>query len=105
MIDGDIFRIIVPLDDYYSYDAGLSKGQLKGSDCTLGCTLSCTLTQKAILEYFSDNPSATQLEVSEVIGKSVRTIKSDIARLKEMGLLIREGGKKNGVWVVNKLET
>lgn len=100
MIDGDVFRIIVPLDDEYSYDAGSSKGQLKGNDCTLDCTL----TQKAILEYLSDNPSATQSKISEIIGKSVRTIKSDIAILKEKGLLVREGGKKNGSWVVVKPE-
>ena len=102
LIDGDIFRIIVPLDDDYSYEVGKDKAQLKGKDCTLSCTLDCTLTQIAILEFLAENPSATQAEVATIIGKSIRTVKSDMAVLQEKGLLSREGGKKNGSWVVIK---
>jgi ATP-dependent DNA helicase RecG len=100
LIDGDIFRIIVPLDDDYSYEVGKNKAQSKGNDCTLSCTLDCTLTQIAILEFLAENPSATQVEVASITGKSVRTVKSDMAVLREKGLINREGGKKNGTWVV-----
>lgn len=105
MIDGDVFRIIVPLDDEYSYDVGDRKVQLKGNDCTLSSTFDCTNTQSSILEILIDNPSATQVEIAEFIGKSIRTIKNDMAVLKEKGILKRQGGKKHGVWVVSERKT
>jgi hypothetical protein len=38
-----VFRIVVPLDDNYSFDAQIGKEQgakIKGKNCTLNCTLS-----------------------------------------------------------------
>jgi DNA-binding Lrp family transcriptional regulator len=64
------------------------------------CTLNCTLTEKAILEFLHGNPTATQAEVAAAIGKSLRTVKTDMAALQEKGLLKREGARKNGRWVV-----
>jgi ATP-dependent DNA helicase RecG len=93
LIDGDIFRIIVSLDDNYSYEA---KADLKCNSCTLNCTL----TEKNILEVLKNNPTATQAEIAAVVGKSLRTVKAEIAVLKEKGLLIREGAKKNGRWII-----
>jgi ATP-dependent DNA helicase RecG len=122
LIEGDVFRIIVPLDDSYSLDAesvnvrtnhadardesGIDKskqsdkGQLKGNGCTLTCTINCTITEKAILEHLRQNPTATQAGIADVVGKSLRTIKADMAALQGKGLLEREGAKKNGRWIV-----
>ena len=61
----------------------------------------CTLTEKAILEFLKDNPAATQSLVSTAVGKSLRTVKNEIAALQKKGLLKREGAKKNGKWIVN----
>jgi ATP-dependent DNA helicase RecG len=102
MIDGDVFRVIVPLDDSYSFDASLDKVQIKGNDCTLNCTINCTLTEKAILEYLREIPTATQIEVAASVGKSLRTIKTDMAALQEKGLLKHEGARKNGRWIVKQ---
>lgn len=33
---------------------------------------------------------------------TVRTIENDIAKLKKMGILTREGGRKDGRWVITK---
>jgi ATP-dependent DNA helicase RecG len=96
MIDGDVFRIIVPLDDGYSFDTGTIKTQLKGKNCTLNCTI----TEKAILGYLQGNPTATQAEVAAAVGKSLRTIKTNMAALQEKGLLKREGSRKTGRWMV-----
>jgi len=94
-----IFRVIVPLDDEYSFDAGINKAQnLKGKNCTLNCTL----TEKAILEFLENNSEATQADIALAIGKSLRTIKTDMAILQEKGLLKREGSKKNGKWIVTE---
>ncbi|MCL2323593.1 MAG: putative DNA binding domain-containing protein [Oscillospiraceae bacterium] len=105
LIDGDVFRIIVPLDDNYSYDAEIVKDQnpdLKDQNGTLNGTLNCTLSEKAIIEYVLKNPKATQNSIAIDTGKSLRSVKIDMAHLKEMGVLVREGSRKNGIWVVRK---
>jgi ATP-dependent DNA helicase RecG len=99
LIDGDVFHIIVPLDDNYSFDALIGKPQsakIKGNNCTLNCTL----TEKAILEYLADNPAATQKELAAAINRSVRSIKTDMDSLQRQGILVREGARKNGHWIV-----
>jgi ATP-dependent DNA helicase RecG len=97
LIDGDVFQIIVPLDDSYSFDAQIgkaqNKAQLKRSD-------DCALTEQLILKHLRDNPQATQIETAKAIGKSRRAVQDAIASLKENGLLEREGARKNGRWVV-----
>ena len=95
MIDGDIFRVIVPLNEEYSFEVDKNKAQknnLKGKNCTL--------TEKAILEFLQNNPTATQTEIASEIGKSLRTVKNDMTTLQKNGLLKREGSKKLGKWVV-----
>lgn len=102
IIDGDIFKIIVPLDDSYSFDAETDKVQVKNNDCTLNCTINCTLMEKEILEYLHENPTATQAMVASAISKSLRTIKTEMSVLQEKGLLNREGSRKNGRWIVKQ---
>ena len=86
----------MPLDDNYSFDAGINKAQIKRNDCAI----SCTPTENLLLEYLSQNPQATQVEAAHGIGKSRRAVQDAIATLKAKGLLTREGAKKNGHWVV-----
>jgi ATP-dependent DNA helicase RecG len=64
------------------------------------CTLNCTLNETEILEYLKNNPFATQKKVAEAVNKSLRTVKTNISSLQEKGLLIREGAKKSGKWIV-----
>ena len=53
------------------------------------------LSAKAISEKISE-------KTSEKIGVTARTIESDLAQLKKLGILTREGGRKEGKWVVNE---
>ena len=99
LIEGDVFRIIVPLDDAYSFDRGENKVQSQDVKCSF-CTLDCTLVEKAILDFLRGNATAKQAEIADAIGKSLRTVKGEMASLREKGLLRREGTKKNGRWVV-----
>jgi adenine-specific DNA-methyltransferase len=99
-IDGDVFRIVVPLDDGYSFEVEDNKVQLKRKIKRIGDD--CALTENAVLEYLRNNPYATQIEVAAAIGKSRRTVQDSIAGLKEGGKLKREGAKKNGAWVVER---
>jgi len=53
------------------------------------------LSAKAISEKMSE-------KMSEKEGTNERTIERDLAKLKKMGILTRESGRKEGKWVVNE---
>jgi predicted HTH transcriptional regulator len=60
-----------------------------------------TTTQKAVLDYLKNNPRANRVEVAYAIGDITEDgVKFIIGKLQQLGLLKREGGRKNGVWVV-----
>ena len=60
-----------------------------------------TAAQKAVLDYFKNHPKANRDEaINAIEGMTEGGIKFIIGRLQQLGLLKREGGRKNGVWVV-----
>jgi ATP-dependent DNA helicase RecG len=52
------------------------------------------------LEAIKRNPAITIDALAETLAVKKRTLERDIAELQKCGILKREGGKKNGVWVV-----
>ena len=56
-----------------------------------------TMSAKAISEKISEKTSE---KTSEKFTVTDRTIESDLAHLKKIGILVREGGRKDGKWVV-----
>jgi len=103
LIDGDIFRIIVPLDDNYSFDAGNGKPQNKTSIKTSNKTSkekNDVLIDVLILNHLRTNPNATQKEMCSITRQSLRAVQKAFASLQTRGLLRREGSKMNGIWVV-----
>ena len=44
------------------------------------------------------NPQTTQEEMAKQTNKSVRTVKTYMAKMQEKGLTERRNGKKNGGW-------
>ena len=97
LLEGDVFKIIVPIA--LLKDKSVIKDDLKSSYCALNCTLNCTLTETEILAFLKTNPTATQKEVASAVTKSVNTVKNATVHLQELGLLKREGAKKNGRWI------
>ena len=55
------------------------------------------LSAKAISEKISEKTSE---KTSEKIGVTARTIENDLAQLKKLGILTREGGRKEGKWII-----
>jgi len=108
MIDGDIFKIMVPLDDSYSFDANIGNGKIKASnkvpdDALFDATndaLTDASTDALVLDFLVANPTATQEAIAVAIKKSRRTVQRTLRKLQDNGLLIREGSKKNGRWIV-----
>ena len=64
--------------------------------------------QKVIIEMIKADPFLSAKAISEKISEktsekinvTARTIESDLAQLKKMGILTREGGRKEGKWVI-----
>ena len=63
-----------------------------------------TERQQVILNLIKENPSLSANEMSQKTGMTARTIQRDLALLHEKGILYREGGRKDGRWVVLKFK-
>lgn len=57
--------------------------------------------QKRILEQIKMNNSITSKELAEKSGVSEKTIKRDIADLKQKGILTSSGKTNSGIWIIN----
>lgn len=116
-VEGDVFRIIVPLDENYSFDFEANNRvvneTLKDKTATLDCdlkkkkdkvaTLNCNFGTKEeleIVQLIKENPSITQKELQQRTGISLGTIKRILPKLQEKGIIDREGGKRFGKWIV-----
>ena len=69
------------------------------SKCQNG-TLEISLEELAIINALKTNPELTQKQISELVGKSERTIKRCTVEMQEKGLIARENGKRNGKWKI-----
>ncbi len=56
--------------------------------------------EKNILDSIQTNPRITAKEISDMLGVNEKTIKRDIAELKEKKIIVREGSKKTGFWKI-----
>ena len=56
--------------------------------------------QRIILQLIEDDAFVTTNEMSQKTGVATRTIKRDLEYLQEQKILIREGGRKEGRWVI-----
>lgn len=60
-----------------------------------------TTTQKNVLDFFKDHPKASRVDAANSIGNITEDgVKFIIGKLQQQGLLKREGGRKNGTWIV-----
>ena len=57
--------------------------------------------EQAIIALIKNDPQITLAEISEKIGKSLRTVKNSMKALQENGKVERVGGKKKGSWKAN----
>ena len=53
-----------------------------------------------IYRCISKSPNVTREEISKQIGLSVRQIQKYMKRLSDLGMVKREGGRKNGRWII-----
>ncbi|MDR1163450.1 MAG: putative DNA binding domain-containing protein [Candidatus Accumulibacter sp.] len=56
---------------------------------------------KSTLDVIKKHPEATITRLSELTGKSQRTISRELKEYRSAGLIHREGARKNGKWIVD----
>lgn len=85
--------------DLKNRDLHIQSAIAKEPKCQNG-TLECTLEELAVLDHIKSNPHITQKELAEKTGKSERTIKRLTVSMQEKGLIVRQGGRRNGRWEI-----
>ena len=75
-------------------------------DCIKDCTKELSDRQADILHIIEENCTITSQMIAQKIAQkgsvSQRTIMYDLADLQAKGVIAREGGRKNGRWVILK---
>ena len=66
----------------------------------VGKELKGTLSE--VYRLIMDNPEITVQELAKITGHADRTIERNLARLKELKLITRAGGRKSGHWVITR---
>ena len=127
--EDDVFRIIQPLNENYSFDAeneagGQKGGQNEDSKTTQKTTQKTAqkTTQKILdaisnnpnvtrlelseicVDAISNNPNVTRLELSEICGITADGVKWQLKNLAKSGRIARIGGDRGGHWEVHDVE-
>ena len=101
--EGDVFRIIVPLNDAYSFDFG-QNGQSNHSNQTDQSDQSnqsgMSGEEKALLDFIRQNPDMTNALIAENMGWSVSKVKYYIQKLKQTNKIKRIGTSRKGHWKI-----
>jgi len=117
-VEGDIFKIIVPLDDAYSYDYESKDKQnetvAESKESKVATKESKVATKKSkvdhelnenenkILDVLEKYPQSTQKEICEKTQIPLWSIKRILPDLQEKGILVRSGGKRFGIWKIQR---
>ena len=59
------------------------------------------INEKRLLLLLHSKPSSTAVDVAELTGMSLRGAEKMMKKLKEAGMINRQGGRKNGLWIIN----
>lgn len=98
---GDIFRIIVPLDDEYSSDSLNEK--VNGSNCLDKSDQSCPTVdnfEESLIKLLLEKPDIKTKEITASLGLSSSQVKYYIKKLKDNNKVIRHGTSRNGYWEI-----
>lgn len=102
-----MFRIIVPLDEAYSYDFALINGRkgISDADCDTIDTNSDTILDPSdlkakLLRCIEQDTTCTQKEYAKKQNVSVPTVKRLFAKLQKDNLLVRDDTNRKEQWKI-----
>lgn len=59
-----------------------------------------TENQKRIIDCILTDPSMTQNRMAEITGLSEKSVRNNLSKLVDAGVVRREGSKKDGRWII-----
>lgn len=103
-IEGDVFRIIVPLDEEYSYDSlsekmNGSNGQDKSDQLDQSNQIAENLEER-LIKLLAEKPDIKTKEIIELLGWSSSQVKYYMKKLKDDNKVKRHGTNRKGYWEV-----
>lgn len=104
-LDGNVFRLIVPLNDDVPSASEMEPAIVEkdgGINMHSNCTVNAPEIALKTFAAIKENPRATAKKLAESLGVSLRTVKNHIALLKEAGVITRVGPDKGGHWEIVK---
>lgn len=121
LIEGDVFRTIVPLDEMYSFDSdelsvrknypenAVKNEQIAQSAEKMPCKcrvdtekMPCKMSEGAEKVYnaIKENPKSSNIDLCKILNLSDRTVRNYITELKNLKQIHRVGSDKSGYWEI-----
>lgn len=108
-IEGDVFKIIVPLDENYSYDAifvnkNADKMPINADKMPIRVDKSVedrlSYQQKMIYQYMKEHGKATSQQIAELLEVKQRRAREILGEMIHMDFVEKQGAYKNTVYVL-----
>lgn len=96
--EGDVFRIVVPLDDDYSFDMGI--GSETNRETNRGNFLEINMAKT--LAIITEEPSITQSELKDKLQISLMSVKCLMKVRQDNGIIERIGSNRKEYWKLQK---
>lgn len=90
---------IVSAENHTAPQRGQKEGQKEGQKAG---QKELSPRQLEIIHLLENTPDATMPEIAEVMAITYRTVRRDMEYLQKSGIISREGGRKEGRWIINK---
>ena len=105
-IEDDVFRIIQPLNENYSFDADNERDKEKTTQKSSqkGSQKSSQKSSQKILSLITENAQITTQEMADLLDISRRAVAKQLANLQTEGIVKRVGPDNGGHWEVHEKE-
>lgn len=103
--EGDVFRIVVPLDDNYSFDMGIGSEinrETKETNLETNRKDFIKINMAKALAIITEEPSITQSELKDKLQISLMSVKRLMKALQDNGMIERIGSNRKGYWKITK---
>ena len=98
-IEGDVFKIIVPLDENLVNES-MKQTPTQATQATQVSTQGEVDSDSAILTYLKENPTASQSTMAKDLNMNVNSLKYTVQKLRKEGKIEHIGSSQKGKWIV-----
>jgi len=87
-------------NEFIEFMLEIIKEAVDGMILTSNKEITQEITQETIINLIKKNPAITQVEMAKILGLTRDEISYNIKKLKEKGIIKRDGSTKNGTWKI-----